>query len=146
MFYRKVFELRFESLSIGTGSHKPHHNRGVVLQPCISHHHILLIVERIEYLHGIEPPYGLDPHKRNRSILRNDAPIAGSMSHDSTEVEFSVNEFDARLNIIPGIDAQHQSRLIETGFVITRHFHFRFELPAVGRITERSVVNRETVM
>ena len=46
----EALESGLEAVSVRAGSHHSDHYRGVVLQPAVAHHRILLVIERIEDL------------------------------------------------------------------------------------------------
>ena len=52
------------------------------------------------------------------------------MGHDRAEVVPAVHKFDASLDVIFMVGAQHQSRLVETGLVVSGYFHLYFKFPS----------------
>ena len=68
------------------------------------------------------------------------------MGNDRTQVKFTVDKFNTRLDIILVVDPEHQSRLVETFFIITRYLHFSFKLTTVGGIIERRIIDRKPIM
>ena len=71
MLYLEVLKLNIKSASIGTGSHESDLHRNIILQPCIPHHRISLVIERIEDFNGIQPADSFNPNIRNRFIQRD---------------------------------------------------------------------------
>lgn len=100
MSYFEVFEFYVESFTVGTSSHQTNLNWGVVLQPCISHHHVSLVVEGIENLYGIQSSDCLYPDIRYGLVEGNDTPVACMVSNDRTQIEFSVDKLDTGLDVV----------------------------------------------
>lgn len=89
----RCFTLKFSNLtlnpaSIGTGSHESDLHRNIILQPCIPHHRISLVIKRIEDFNGIQPADSFNPNIRNRFIQCDYAPVTGLVSHHCTQIEF----------------------------------------------------------
>lgn len=95
VLYLEVLKLNIKPASIGTGSHKPNLHRNIILQPCIPHHRISLVIERIEDFNGIQPADSFNPNIRNRFIQRDYTPVTGLVSHHCTQIEFSVYKLNA---------------------------------------------------
>lgn len=146
VLHLKMIEGCPEPFPVRAGSHRAHHDRRVVLQPGVAHQRVLLVVERIEDLDGVEPPHGLDPDAGYGLLQRDDAPVGGVVGHHGAEVVLSVHEFDARLDVVFVVDAQHQAGLVEPFAVLSRDPDLGLELSAVGGIIEGSVVYGEPIV
>ena len=146
MLHLEVLELYVEAVAVRTSSHHTHLNWSIVLHPGIAHHGVSLVVERIENLNGIETANGFYPDVRNRLVEGNYTPVAGLVSHHGTEVVLAVYIFDTCLDVVFMVDAEHQSSLVETFFVLTGNLYLGFELTAVGCIIERSIIYGETIV
>ena len=146
VFYLEVLEGGAESVAVGAGTHHAHLNGGVVLQPGVAHEGVLLVVERVEYLDGVEASHGLDPDVGHGPVEGDDAPVGGVVGNHGAEVEFAVDELDAGLDVVFVVDAQHDAGLVESGLVVAGDFDFHFELTAVGGIVEGGVVDGEAVV
>ena len=64
----EVLKGCLEAVAVGAGSHHSYHHRGVVLQPAVAHHSVVLIVKRVENLHRIESAYRLDTDVLHRLV------------------------------------------------------------------------------
>lgn len=100
MLYREVLKHGFKSVTVWTSSHQSNHYRMIILKPCIAHHRIVLVVERIEYLNSIEPSYSLNPYILNRLVKRNYAPVACMMGYYCAEVILAVYKLNSGLDIV----------------------------------------------
>ena len=75
MFYLEMFKFCLEAITVGACSHHSHHHGRIVLQPTVTHHRVLLVIERVEYLNRIEPAHRLNPNKIYRLIKFYYAPV-----------------------------------------------------------------------
>ena len=103
----EVLELSLETLAVRTCCHHAHHDRCVVLHPAVAHHRVLLVIEGVEYLYGIQTAHSLDPHKRYGFVELDDTPVAGVVGDDGTEVVLAVYKLDTCLDVVLLIYANH---------------------------------------
>lgn len=113
MFHFEMFEGGIEAVSVGAGCHEAYVYGGVVLKPGVPHHDVFLVVERIEYFHGIQSSYRFNPYVRNRLVQCDDAPVGGFVGNYSAQVEFSVYKLNACLDVVLVVDTQYQAGLVE---------------------------------
>ena len=137
---------KFEALAVGAGGHGPYLHGGVVLHPGVAHEGVLLVVERVEDLYGVAPADGLDPNERHGTVQFDDAPVRSVVRDDGTQVVFAVDEFDACLDVVLVVDADHQPRLVEALAVVAADLELDLELAAVVGVVERRVVHGESVV
>ena len=146
MLYREVGECGTEAVSVGACGHHADFYRAVGLHPCVAHECVFLVVERIEYLNGVEAAYGFYPYEIDRTVEGYNAPVGCMMGDYSTEVIFAVNKFYSGLYIVFMINAYHHSGLVESHLIVARHFYFCLKFAAVFGIIEGCVVNGESVV
>lgn len=146
MFYFEVFESSIEAVSVRAGCHETYVYGGVVLKPGISHHDVFLVIERIEYFHGIQSSYRFNPYVRNRLVQCDDAPVGGFVGDYGAQVEFPVYKLNACLDVVLVINAQHQAGLVETGFIISGHFYLDLKFASVSCVIERSIIYGKTIV
>lgn len=146
MSYLEVAERCLETVSVGTcGKHADFH-RVVCFNPCVTHHVILLVVERIENFNGIESTDCLDLDEVNGTVKRYHTPVGSLVCHNCAEIVFAINKLDSGLDIVFMVKTNHHARLVKPHFVFSRYLYFCLELTAVFGIIERSVVNGKSIM
>ena len=79
----EILKFGFEAVSVRAGTHYSYHDRMIVLQPRVAHHRVLLIIERVENLYGIQSAHRLNPYERYGFVQWYDTPIARTVSHNS---------------------------------------------------------------
>lgn len=106
MSYLEVAERCLETVSVGTcGKHADFH-RVVCFNPCVTHHVILLVVERIENFNGIESTDCLDPDEVNGTVKR-----WKEISGNGTIVTWKKNDLEDCVDYYSVIDTAYMSAL-----------------------------------
>lgn len=103
----EVLKFGLEAFSVRTCCHHAHHDWRVVLHPAVAHHGVLLVIEGVEYLYGIQAAHSLDSHKRYGFVELDNAPVAGVMGDHCTQVILTINELDACLDVVLLVYANH---------------------------------------
>ena len=68
------------------------------------------------------------------------------MGDYGAEVILSVYIFNAGLDVVLFVDAEHQTCLVETHLVVAGDFHLHFEFSATCRIEIGGIVDGETIV
>ena len=89
MGHLEVGECDAETVAVGACSHHANFHGAVGLHPCVAHHGVGLVVERIEDLDGVEASHSLDPQCFYRLVKGDDAPVGGVMGNYVREVAWS---------------------------------------------------------
>lgn len=146
MRYFEVSEGRLETVAVGTrGKHTNFH--GVIcFEPCVAHHVVSGTVEGIEYFYGVAAPDSFDPYVVYGAVEGYDAPVGSIVCNDCAEIVFTVDKFDAGLNIVLVVEADHHAGLVEAHLIITRNFDYCFEFSAILSVIEGSVVDGKAVV
>ena len=141
-----MLKSNIEAVSVRAGCHETYVYGSVVLKPGISHHDVFLVVERIEYFHGIQSSYRFNPYVRNRLVQCDDAPVRGSVGDYGAQVEFPVYKLKDCFDVVLVVNEQHQTGLVETGFIVSGHFYFDLKIASVSCVIERGVIYGKTIV
>lgn len=118
----------------------------VCLDPCVAHHVVFLVIERIENLHGIKSAHSFNPDILYRAVEGNDAPVGSLVGDYCAEIVFAVHKLYAGLDIVLAVETYHHSCLVKSHLVVAGYFNLSLELSAIFGVIERSIIDSESVM
>ena len=104
VFNLELLENGLETVAVGACCHEADLDGSIVLHPCVAHHDVVLVVERIENLDGVQAAYGLNPDVGYGLVEADDTPVGSVVGDNSAQVVFAVYEFNARLDIVFVVD------------------------------------------